>query len=296
MFLRAATDTRPVPRPACDEILAQSGELGALPTFAARALEAVEARADAARLGFAIGLDAELTAFVLREANRPQFGSPRKVHRVAEAIAIIGLDDLGRCLAERLRPLASAPVRFLARALARRNLGRALAAEACAAEVGGVPYANAYTCALLLDLGKGALYHASPDAYPSLWRLEATMGVPSHELERARYDVDHAEVGAELCRRWNLPEAYELSIRHLHDPRAAAGLRKEVRRLFQVVLFARMLTTAVGLGPTPPRPTETLEEHPIARALGAGREVIARMEAAAQGGLAPFAEVFAPAA
>jgi hypothetical protein len=98
---------------------------------------------------------------------------------------------------------------------------------------------------LLRDIGRLLFQQAMPDEYAAFVRRAD--GQPYSrvcETEREVFGADHAEVSAELLRRWNLPDSLVLPIRHHHHPAgltaAAPDLARRCERLGFVDALAHL--------------------------------------------------------
>lgn len=172
---------------------------------------------DPGRIARLIGRDVGLAAGLIKTANSPYFGYPRRARSVAEALRMLGLDAASRAIAaislRRAFPDGaryerfwhnSAQIAALSGWLAQRHRGL------------GVPADNAYTYGLFRDCGIVILLRRHP-GYPQV--LAAANADPegdftAHEL--AALPTEHALVGSLLAQNWWLPDALVLAIRHHH--------------------------------------------------------------------------------
>ncbi|WP_171189643.1 HDOD domain-containing protein [Alienimonas chondri] len=149
--------------------------------------------------------DPALTAKLLRVVNGARYGLRHRVTGVRRAAAYIGRRSLRLLavtfsLADRFspeKPLHAAVWR------------RAVVSAAAAAELskgGESPAADeAYTAALLCDLGVMLLGGFEAADYPKMY-FNTPHGSPLMAAERARFGMDHAELGGRFLSRWGLPE------------------------------------------------------------------------------------------
>jgi putative nucleotidyltransferase with HDIG domain len=166
--------------------------------------------------------DEGLSTAVLRRANSVAFGSPGRTFDIGQSVRRLGRRPLIRVALEQqmTETLTGAGHAY---GLRRQDawtgaLFGAVAAEIIAQDMGDVEPGLAFTAALLRDIGKLAVdAMMSPDEAA---RLGATGdGTQSFlELERDRLGADHAEIGAMLARRWDLPEVVAAAIAAHHSP------------------------------------------------------------------------------
>jgi len=167
-----------------------------------------------------ISLDQGIVAKVLRLANSPFYGLPRRVTLIADAVAIIGWRSVRNlALAAGLAQgfdIARCPA-FDLGAYWRHSLACALCAEALArgkGQDGGL----AFGCGLLHDLGRVALASLAPEDYARVLCWQAEAGARLFEAERACLGLDHAAVGGALTRQWLLAPALVDSVALHHQP------------------------------------------------------------------------------
>jgi HD-like signal output (HDOD) protein len=74
---------------------------------------------------------------------------------------------------------------------------------------------------LLHDIGKLVLASVEREPYARLFQLAKEQGVALAAMERSSFGIDHAELGGELMRRWNLPPDVVAAVCHHHEFEAA---------------------------------------------------------------------------
>lgn len=155
----------------------------------------------------AVSMDSALTAKVLRTANSPLYAQRRKSENLRQALILLGLNAtltlaLSFSLVKVLRSGKASGLdlpyywrRTMLAGTAARALGDALR-QPLAEEffLGG----------LLQDVGMLALNLAYPDLYRDSSQLQHDHRAMV-ELEKKQLKSDHAEVGAWIMRKWNLP-------------------------------------------------------------------------------------------
>jgi putative nucleotidyltransferase with HDIG domain len=125
----------------------------------------------------------------------------------------------------------------------KHSVGVAAGARLITLRLGGQVAEEAYSAGLLADIGKLALDSALRDA--DLRGFE-TAGASFADLERDFFGIDHATLGAEMARRWHLPEPLIEAIACHHRPaQAQAGnlLAAAVH-----VADGAMMMLGIGLG------------------------------------------------
>ncbi|MDR7415652.1 MAG: HDOD domain-containing protein [Armatimonadota bacterium] len=195
-----------------------------LKPFPAHVVEAMQLLDDlntsAEEVASALGRDPVLAARVLRLANSALYLRARRVATLREAVVLVGFAAVRSLLVSAVAYDAFRPgapgygldrVQLWQHSLAVATVARRLAGsrerDAEAAFVAG----------LLHDIGKLALSSALQEQYPAV--LEAVAGgMDFVEAERAVLGCDHAQVGAEAARRWNLPDPLITAIAYHHRP------------------------------------------------------------------------------
>jgi putative nucleotidyltransferase with HDIG domain len=106
----------------------------------------------------------------------------------------------------------------------RHSVAAAVSSSEVAAEAGQAK-AVAFTAGLLHDIGKLVLASAEGKAYAEVIRRAKDEGMLLSTLERSAFLVDHAELGGELLRRWNLPPEIIAAVRYHHELEAAPSCK-----------------------------------------------------------------------
>jgi diguanylate cyclase (GGDEF)-like protein len=201
--------------------------LPSLPAIAARVVEMTRTPApDLAELARAIAQDQALSARLLRTVNSSLYGLRTPCATVHHAVVMLGAAAvqaivLGFTLVPSLSGDRSDGFdyvgywrRGLYTAIAARHVGRA-AGLPCAEEcfVGG----------LLQDLGMIALHRALGTLYAPLLAQARAAGDHSElaRLESSQLEIQHADVGSMLARRWHFPDALVMAIKYHERPGAA---------------------------------------------------------------------------
>lgn len=195
-----------------------------------------------------IRVDEALSFAVLKLGNSAAFGAPGKSFNLNQCIARIGAKKLSRFILEQstrqMFGQAGSAYGLRRSDLWRGAIGGAIAAELVAQRHGYADPALAYTCALLRDVGKLVIELMYGDDVPRL--LEQASHLECHlERERAVFGVDHAELGAALAERWQLPSPIPDAIRYHHEPPAPD--KPEHNDLFDIVHAADLIALWAGL-------------------------------------------------
>lgn len=164
-----------------------------------------------------IGLDAALTARMLRIANSPLYASRRRVENLSQALTLLGLNAtltlaLGFSLASGLRSHDARGGEPCQERIWRRSVIAALASRLLGERLGLRKLEELMLAGLLQDIGALALLQLDRDGYSQLFEESAD----NHDLLQRECDSfgsDHAEVGHWMARHWNLPPLLQEAIR-----------------------------------------------------------------------------------
>ena len=167
-----------------------------------------------------IGCEPSLTAQILRICNSAYFAAERPPGDIFEAVSRIGFYRV-YCLVVSLfgaqtKSMAGVNKGVDAEALWRHSLAVAVSASEVAGETGQTKVL-AFTAGLLHDIGKLVLASVERENYAVIIRRARDEGVFLNGLERAAFKVDHAELGGELMRRWNLPPEIVAAVSCHHE-------------------------------------------------------------------------------
>ena len=235
-----------------DQLIREAGDLPPMPQVATRALSMIRnPETSASSVAGVLAVDQVLAGLILRWANSAYYGLQHRVATVQQGVMVLGLNVVRDLL------LASAVAPYLNRAvpgydlkrgdLWRHSMGVAIGAKWVAERHGWKFGDEAYHAGLLCDIGKLAfekLLRGTDTSQPE-WNKASFL-----ELERALFGIDHAMLGAEMARRWRLPENLVSTIQYHHDPASyPPGQPSNLQIIASVhVADAAMMMMGVGIG------------------------------------------------
>jgi len=224
--------------------------LPTLPLVASRMLQMVDdPRISAGALGRALSEDQVLTARVLKLANSSYYGFPRGIGTVNLAVVVLGFD----AVKELVLSVAVMDLFRHGAADSRLDLPRfwdhsvrvAAAARQIARILRWKAVGEAFTAGILHDIGRVVLHQYQPRQFDEMVRRVVDDGVPPLDAELDVLGATHAEVGAWLVEKWNLPAPLVQAVRFHHAPGDAPSEHAAHAALLHI---ADVLTHRLGFG------------------------------------------------
>ena len=195
-----------------------------------------------------IEMDQAIAASVLKLANSAFYGSPGKVTSIRQAASTLGTRALHELLTlactGKLLGRTLPGYDLEAKDLWRHSLTVAAASRVVARRSRPALEEDAFTVGLIHDAGKLII-----DTYLAERRglltsfLDQRKFVTFLSVEQRVLGVDHAEMAASACLRWNFAEGIVQAVRHHHQPQASPE-----RDLAAIVHLADGIALMSGLG------------------------------------------------
>lgn len=205
-----------------ENILDSMDRIKPFPQVVVRALHLLEdPDLPASKIVEVVKYDPVITVRLLQVCNSALFGLKRRVESLQQAMLILGSQAMMRLivafgaldlLKDQLPGYGLERGELLDHAVACATLSQTLLRELNFPEDHAV-----FTGAILHDVGKLVLNEYAGRQYWEISRMVEDEGHSAIEAERAVLGVDHAQVGAELARRWNLPQSIVVVILRHHD-------------------------------------------------------------------------------
>ncbi|MBI5943498.1 MAG: HDOD domain-containing protein [Chloroflexi bacterium] len=231
-----------------DQLIREADKLPPIPQAAQKALALIRSpESSASALARVIEMDQVLTTQVLRWANSAYYGMENRISTAQQAIVVLGLEIIQELImtysfSDRLyKPL---PGYELQRGeLWQHALGTAIGAKLISKQLHLKIDEDAYFAGLLCDVGKLVFEKLlrESEINRSEWAQHSFL-----ELERNSFGIDHAMLGAEIARRWQLPENLVTAIAHHHEPQSAENHALLVATVH--VADVSMMILGVGIG------------------------------------------------
>lgn len=236
------------------------------------------------------GQDPSFTVRLLRVANSSFYGFSSTIDTVPKAVSVIGTSQI-RSLA--LATSVASSFDGLPNTLVsmehfwRHSLYCALAARVLARKAGQCDPDAVFTAGLLHDIGELVIFNRLPQQAKEALSLvlDSADELPIYQAEQQIMGFDHAQVGGELARQWQLPPMLTGCIEHHHSPQAAPHFPREVALVHIaniLALMAEVRTLDPGdVPPSDPHAWDTLglkADETIAATVEEAQEEIAEAE------------------
>jgi HD-like signal output (HDOD) protein len=194
-----------------DQLIREVKELRPLPAIALRLIAMAEdSRFSAQDLAGTIRTDQALTLKILRLANSPAFGLPRRITSMREAIVLLGFREvralaLAACVVdntirERIRGAQLNYETFWVNSLVIAHFAQVLA------EAEGVDRDEGFTAGVVHNVGRLAIAQHRPEWLRDSVEWARTNDLSVHEAQVHLFGFTDADLGAEIARTWSFPQ------------------------------------------------------------------------------------------
>lgn len=171
-------------------------------------------------LGDLIEKDAILAGNVLRLVNSAFYARRGTVSSARHAVSILGLSKLRNIAMSlsvaRMWNQQKWPQGWIPSQFNRHSVASATMADLLAAEVRTVFPEGAFTAALLQNTGMLLIAMGLPDEHRRIRQLHVASREPLEVCEKEVIGTTHADLSAETCESWGLPEPIVDAVRHHH--------------------------------------------------------------------------------
>jgi putative nucleotidyltransferase with HDIG domain len=237
-----------------DAVLAKLEEIPTLPSIVYELSQVInDPMASTSDVERIMANDLSLTTKVLQLVNSAYYAIPGGVSTLSRAVSYIGFETVNQLVlsASILQALEiKGPQRFNTSEFWKHSIGVAISAESIARFVHHPSPADLFTCGLVHDLGKVALYAIEPEAMLAAVAKSRESQVTYEEAEAQLKLPSHTHIGQALAQRWNLPARIQACILHHHTKEHSqrGGVTAEISRDVEVVFLANLLIHALKFG------------------------------------------------
>jgi HD-like signal output (HDOD) protein len=197
--------------------------------------------------------DPSLTAKVLKLANSAYYAIPGGATTLKRAIAYIGYDAIQQLVLSTsiINALDSKTSQhFDPPMFWKHSLGVAMASETTAQFVHYKNPSDLFTCGLVHDIGKIALYLIVPELFSATLAAAKENGWTFIEAEERLEMPKHTVIGRELAAKWKLPVPLQAvtAYHHQKEPGKRAGFSPEMHLVVDIVMLSNILIHALQFG------------------------------------------------
>jgi len=194
--------------------------------------------------------DQSLTTKILRLANSAYYGYPRRISTISEATVLLGFQtvrsiafnaSVSNILDKELPGYA-----LEKKALLRQSQSCAMLSRHIAKKVKFPKAENVFVAGLLRDIGKVILNYYLTEQYQEIIQSVNSGNVSFLEAEAAILGFNHAQVGAKIAEKWNLPQELVEAIAYHHSPEGAT-VNPQMTAIVHVA-DAIVMMMGIGLG------------------------------------------------
>ncbi len=223
-------------------------KLSSFPDIAHRVIELVEnPNTSAAELQQIISADQVLSARILKLANSPYYGFPRRINTLNLAIVVLGFTAL-RDLVLSIAVLDQFKLdddslidleQFWRHAF---MVGRG--AKVLAKMVGYPVAGEVFIAGLIHDIGYLVFLEEFPEEFKEVYLHAREKGICFYEAEQHLLEFDHFQLGAWLSEAWNLPDKICATIQFHNFP----SKKPLYQDLINIVHLADLISFLIGEG------------------------------------------------
>ena len=229
------------------EISEHIESIPSLPTAAMRLIELTDdPGAELSEVSRIISADQGLAVRVLQVANSAFYGAQRKIGSINQAVVTIGFQavknitlSLSVMTNSRMQAkLSAGNLEFFWR----QSLATAIVARRLAVSLGIKNPDEAFTAGLIHDIGVVILMNRYEELYARTVENARKRNAPLLQMEQEVFEMNHAELGAELCRHWRLPQTIISAVATHHDFNSENTDAKSLYSLAGVISVADEVT------------------------------------------------------
>lgn len=200
-------------------------------------------------IGEIINQDPSLTAQLLRIANSAMFNFPSQINSVNQAITVIGIQQLREltlaCTVLRAFPLI--PGNYVnIDGFWQHSLAVGIAARVIARHRKESNIERYYVLGLLHDIGRIVVYLGDPDTSRELLQSANQSQQLLHNLETARWEVDHGDISSAFLSHWGLPASIWEPLQHHHAPEKSDNYQDECATIHLADIIAHALELGIS--------------------------------------------------
>lgn len=192
--------------------------------------------------------DQSLTTRILRLANSAYYGYPRRISTISEASVLLGFQAIRSItLTASVNGLLMKEVHGYGleeNQLWRQSQSSAIISRYIAKKLRFAKVDQAYVAGLLRDIGKVIVSYYLTEHFKQIMSIVENEGISFLEAEEKVLGFHHGQVGAEVAKKWSLPEELVEAIAYHHSPEQASINPK----LTSIIHLADAIVMMMGIG------------------------------------------------
>lgn len=196
-----------------DSIISILNNVETLPTLPGIALEVIRLTRDTntsvPKLVSVIEKDLSLSGHLLRIANSPYYGVPKRIDNLSMAIIVLGADEIKDLVARitfvKIFSTCHSTETFDLTWFWKHCAAVAELTNALYYSLGIERPGGAYISGLLHDVGKLVLNQFFNEQFNTVAKMSEERKIPHHQAEMVLFGFDHGDIGSWLIDKWNLP-------------------------------------------------------------------------------------------
>ena len=244
-----------------EELVNNLSELVSMPGVALRINEMVgDEQYSATDIGKVISQDPGLTVRILKIANSPLYGFSSEIDTVSRAVTVLGTKQVRDLVlaTSTIQAFDGIPNELMTMAnFWQHSIACGLAAQTLMGKQRAAQGESVFVAGLLHDIGELVIFNKMPEQARQALELalDEMDGLPLYLAEQKVLGFDHAQIGAEVARQWQLPQSLSECIAYHHQPSAAGDFKFEaaiVHIANTLAVMAELNTTDINEGEVPP--------------------------------------------
>ncbi len=263
------------------QIIMTTGDLPPMPMVAAKVIQLVESgKANADEIAKAVSSDPAVSARVLKISNSAFYGRQRKIQTLTESVVILGHNTLkGLVVAASLKEIYK-PSGLIENMLWEHSFGTGVAARIVAGHTRQAGSDEAFMAGLFHDIGKVIMNFREKEKFRLVMERCYNEMVPFEEVEQAFFPYTHAELGAFVLEKWNLPVPLITAVMRHHTFAFTEEDDSSQRSLTAVTALANLICVKLGIGARFPLPELDLFDSQAAAILNISENSLTQLESA----------------
>ena len=236
--------------PQLAEVVDGLKDMPALPNVVAKLTRMISnPKTTAADINDTLSSDPGLVTKILKLVNSPYFGFSRRITSITNAVVILGYNQvrnlaLSAFIFDKFADSGKGAL-FDVKGFWKHSIGTAFIGSRLAASIDPKLEEDGFICGLLHDLGKFVMLQRAEPHMAKVMTLVRKRDILFYAAEQECLGYNHAQLGAAVMERWNLPETLVEVVKNHHTPEAAP---ETARALTCVTSLADIVARSMVMG------------------------------------------------